>query len=78
MSGPRCRTPAEASPAGDPDVDPLANLFSGEGIPGASEPTPEPSNVDEIGRAAGFDEEDDDRLSGDGLRTPAGGGWIRG
>ncbi|PCC74221.1 hypothetical protein SAMN02745121_04324 [Nannocystis exedens] len=57
--------------AGDPDVDPLDNLFSGEELPGASDPTPDQNNVDEIGRAAGLDEEDDDRLAGEGLRTPA-------
>ncbi|MBZ5715635.1 DUF6335 family protein [Nannocystis pusilla] len=57
--------------AGDPDVDPLGNLFSGEELPGASDPTPDQNNVDEIGRAAGISEEDDDRASGAGLRTPA-------
>jgi hypothetical protein len=57
--------------AGDPGVDPLANLLSGEELPGASDPAPDQNDVDEIGRAAGLTAEDDDRLSGDGLRSPA-------
>lgn len=57
--------------AGDPDVDPLDNLFSGEEIPGASDPTPDQNNVDDIGRAAGLGDQDDDRLGGEGLRSAA-------
>ena len=49
----------------------LANLLSGEEMPGASDPAPDQNDVDEIGRAAGLTAEDDDRLSGDGLRSPA-------
>lgn len=57
--------------AGDPAVDPLGNLYSGEELPGASDPAPDQNDVDEIGRAAGLSAEDDERLSGDGLRSPA-------
>lgn len=57
--------------AGDPDADPLENLLSGDEMPGASNPTPDQNNVDDIGRAAGLADEDDDRLDGDGLRSAA-------
>ena len=43
---------------GDPDVDPLDNLYSGESQPSGSAPTPDQNNVDDIGRAAGLLEED--------------------
>lgn len=55
--------------AGDPDVNPLENLYSGEEAPGASQPTPDQNNVDEIGRYAGLAAEDPD--GGDGLRSAA-------
>lgn len=43
---------------GDPDDDSLANEYVGEEIPGGTAPTPDQSNVDEIGRAYGLQEED--------------------
>ena len=49
---------------GDPDDETLGNEYVGDDIPGGSTPTPDQSNVDEIGRAYGLQEED----SG-GLRT---------
>lgn len=56
--------------AGDPNVEPLENLFSGEELPGSTDPTPDQNDVDAIGRAAGIADEDDLSLAGDGLRTP--------
>jgi len=49
---------------GDPDDDSLANEYVGEDVPGGSTPTPDQSNVDEIGRAYGLQDED-----GGALRT---------
>ena len=43
---------------GDPDDDSLANEYVGEDLPGGSTPTPDQSNVDEIGRAYGVQDED--------------------
>ena len=43
---------------GDPDDDCLANEYVGENLPGGSTPTPDQSNVDEIGRAYGLQDED--------------------
>jgi hypothetical protein len=43
---------------GDPDDDSLANEYVGDETPGGSAPTPDQSNVDEIGRAYGLQEED--------------------
>jgi hypothetical protein len=43
---------------GDPDDDSLANEYVGEDLPGGSTPTPDQSNVDEIGRAYGLQDED--------------------
>ena len=43
---------------GDPDDDSLANEYVGEDLPGGSTPTPDQSNVDEIGRAYGLQEEE--------------------
>lgn len=43
---------------GDPDDDSLANEYVGENLPGGSTPTPDQSNVDEIGRAYGLQDED--------------------
>jgi hypothetical protein len=51
---------------GDPDDDSLANEYVGEDLPGGSTPTPDQSNVDEIGRAYGLQDED-----GSILRTSA-------
>ena len=47
---------------GDPDDDSLANEYVGEDLPGGSTPTPDQSNVDEIGRAYGVQDEDDGSL----------------
>lgn len=43
---------------GDPDDRSLANEYVGEETPGGSTPTPDQSNVDDIGRAYGLQEED--------------------
>lgn len=43
---------------GDPDDHSLANEYVGEETPGGTSPTPDQSNVDEIGRAYGLQEED--------------------
>lgn len=48
----------DALRAGDPDVDPLQNLYSGEQMPGGSTPTPDQGNVEDAGRAAGIVEVD--------------------
>jgi Family of unknown function (DUF6335) len=47
---------------GDPDDDSLANEYVGEDVPGGSTPTPDQSNVDEIGRAYGLQDEDNGTL----------------
>jgi hypothetical protein len=47
---------------GDPDDDSLANEYVGENVPGGSTPTPDQSNVDEIGRAYGLQDEDNGAL----------------
>jgi hypothetical protein len=47
---------------GDPDDDSLANEYVGEDVPGGSTPTPDQSNVDEIGRAYGLQDEDSGTL----------------
>jgi hypothetical protein len=47
---------------GDPDDDSLANEYVGENLPGGSTPTPDQSNVDEIGRAYGLQDEDNGSL----------------
>jgi hypothetical protein len=43
---------------GDPDDGSLSNEYVGEETPGGSNPTPDQSNVDDIGRAYGLQEED--------------------
>ena len=43
---------------GDPDDDSLANEYVGADTPGGSSPTPDQSNVDEIGRVYGLQDED--------------------
>jgi hypothetical protein len=43
---------------GDPDDDALANEYVGENTPGGSTSTPDQSNVDDIGRVYGLQEED--------------------
>jgi len=48
--------------AGDPDIDPLSNEYSGEEVPGSSTPTPDQNNVDDIGRAYGLTNLDDGAL----------------
>jgi hypothetical protein len=47
---------------GDPDVDPLENELSGDELPGGDMPTPDQSNVDEIGRAYGLTDQDSGSL----------------
>lgn len=47
---------------GDPDDHSLANEYVGEETPGGSTPTPDQSNVDDIGRAYGLQEEDSGAL----------------
>jgi hypothetical protein len=43
---------------GDPDDRSLVNEYVGEDTPGATCPTPDQNNVDDIGRAYGLQEED--------------------
>jgi uncharacterized protein DUF6335 len=43
---------------GDPDDDSIANEYVGEETPGGSNPTPDQSGLDEIGRAYGLQDED--------------------
>lgn len=52
----------EAMRVGDPDDSSLANEYVGEDLPGGSTPTPDQSNVDEIGRAYGLQDEDSGTL----------------
>ncbi len=52
----------ETIQVGDPDDDSLANEYVGEDLPGGSTPTPDQSNVDEIGRAYGIQDEDSGAL----------------
>jgi hypothetical protein len=47
---------------GDPDDRSLANEYVGDETPGGSSPTPDQSNIDEIGRAYGLQEEDSGAL----------------
>jgi hypothetical protein len=47
---------------GDPDDDSLRNEYVGEETPGGSTPTPDQSDVDEIGLAYGVKEEDSGQL----------------
>jgi len=47
---------------GDPDDDSLSNEYVGEDLPGGSTPTPDQSNVDDIGRAYGLQDEDNGSL----------------
>jgi hypothetical protein len=47
---------------GDPDDRGLANEYVGDETPGGSSPTPDQSNVDDIGRAYGLQEEDSGAL----------------
>jgi hypothetical protein len=47
---------------GDPDDDSLANEYVGENVPGGSTPTPDQSNVDDICRAYGLQDEDNGPL----------------
>jgi hypothetical protein len=48
----------EALLVGDPDDDGMANEYVGEEMPGGSNPTPDQSAVDDIGRAYGLQDED--------------------
>jgi hypothetical protein len=56
----------EAIRVGDPDDDALANEYVGENTPGGSTSTPDQSNVDEIGRVYGLQEEDAGELRSGG------------
>jgi hypothetical protein len=61
--GPRRRRAAlphedETILVGDPDDDSIANEYVGEETPGGSNPTPDQSGLDEIGRAYGLQDED--------------------
>ena len=47
---------------GDPDDDVMGNQYVGEDTPGASTPTPDQNEVDEIGRAYGLQDEDSGAL----------------
>jgi len=47
---------------GDPDDDSMSNEYVGEETPGGSNPTPDQSAVDEIGRAYGLQDEDSGAL----------------
>jgi Family of unknown function (DUF6335) len=47
---------------GDPDDEALRNEYVGEETPGGSTPTPDQSNVDDIGRAYGVQDEDSGEL----------------
>ena len=51
---------------GDPDDDVLANAYVGEDTPGGSTSTPDQSNVDDIGRVYGLQEEDSGELRSSG------------
>jgi hypothetical protein len=51
---------------GDPDDDSLQNEYSGEDTPGGSTPTPDQSNIDDIGRVYGLQEEDSGALQAGG------------
>jgi hypothetical protein len=53
---------AERIRVGDPDDEPLRNEYVGEDTPGGSTPTPDQSNVDDIGRVYGVQEEDSGEL----------------
>ncbi len=53
---------ADTIRVGDPDDRALDNEYVGEQTPGGSTPTPDQSNVDEIGRAYGVQEEDSGEL----------------
>ncbi len=48
--------------AGDPDVDPMDNEFSGENVPGGGHPSPDQNQVDDIGRIYGVTKTDDGEL----------------
>ncbi len=48
--------------AGDPDDETLGNEYVGEDTPGGSTPTPDQSDVDDIGRAYGVQDEDSGAL----------------
>ena len=49
---------SETIRVGDPDDDALANEYVGENTPGGSTSTPDQSNIDDIGRVYGLQEED--------------------
>ncbi len=51
---------------GDPDDDCLSNEYVGADLPGGDSPTPDQSNVDDIGRAYGLQDEDSGPLRASG------------
>ena len=55
-------TEDETIQVGDPDDQCLANEYVGEETPGGNNPTPDQSNVDDIGRVYGLQEEDSGAL----------------
>lgn len=64
VTRPRTEIPREGETirVGDPDDRILANEYVGEETPGGTTPTPDQSNVDDIGRAYGLQEEDSGAL----------------
>jgi hypothetical protein len=68
VSQPRAAIPHEDEimRVGDPDDDSMQNEYSGEDTPGGSTPTPDQSNIDEIGRVYGLQEEDSGALQAGG------------
>ncbi len=53
---------AETIRVGDPDDRTISNEYVGEDTPGGSTPTPDQSNVDDIGRVYGVQDEDSGEL----------------
>jgi hypothetical protein len=54
----------EVMRVGDPDDRTIDNEYVGDQTPGGSSPTPDQSNVDDIGRAYGLEEEDNGPMRG--------------
>jgi hypothetical protein len=57
---------ADTIRVGDPDDNAMANEYVGDETPGGSASTPDQSNVDDIGRAYGLQEEDTGALQSAG------------
>lgn len=62
LSSQELRGRGAALRAGDPDVDAQDNEFGGEQMPGASQPSPDQNNVDDIDRAYGLSDGDSGAL----------------